>query len=174
MKKRKVVITGFGVVSPFGVGKEIFWKNVTKGKSAASLIKSFDASELPTRFFAPVQINENELDQLIENRKALKTMKRSTKFAMIAADEAMKDSGLDINSIDPYRFGTSLGAGGLGFLDTEYSKLLINIISETVNENPDKNKLFKNALKKEFQSIHPLTPSKSSFKYIYSSFSNKL
>ena len=161
MTKRRVVVTGFGVVSPFGVGKKVFWDNVTKGNSAASLIKSFDTSELPTKFCAPVQLNTDELDRLIENRKALKTMSRSAKFSMIAADEAVKDSGLDINSIDPFRFGTSLGTGGLGLWDIDYSKQLINLIVNTAYENPDKHLLLSNIMKNAMKNIHPLTPLKA-------------
>ncbi|MBK8552282.1 MAG: hypothetical protein IPL53_14945 [Ignavibacteria bacterium] len=161
MNERRVVVTGAGVVSPFGAGRDIFWNNIREGNSAASLIKTFDASELPVKFFAPVPVSENDLDELIEDKKSLKTMCRAAKLAMIAADEAVKDSGIDTSSVDPYKFGTSLGASGIGYWDVEFTKLFLGLIlggseQETVRDL-NQSKIWNHILK----NLSPLTPLKA-------------
>src|SRR5512137_1634179 len=105
MPERRVVITGLGSVTPFGVGIRKLRDGLFQGHSAAALITSFDTSKLPTKFAAPVPLDEADLDSLVQNQKSLKTMSRTAKFAVIAADEAVKDSGLDESEIDPYRLG---------------------------------------------------------------------
>lgn len=160
MGERRVVVTGAGVVSPFGAGSDIFWNNIRDGNSAASLIKTFDASELPVKFFAPVPISEIDLDELIEDKKPVKTMCRAAKFAMIAADEAVKDSGIDTSSVDPYKFGTSMGASGIGYWDVEFTKLFLGLIlsgakQETVGDL-SQSKIWNHILK----NLSPLTPLK--------------
>lgn len=153
----RVVITGMGVVSSYGVGKNIFRENIFAGKSASRLITSFDASAFPTRFHADCRLTNAELDSLIENKKILKTMSRPAKFAMIAADEAMKESGLDINKINPYRFGTSIGAGGLGLNDIDYSETFLNLLIGKSAEYSNFSTLWYEVQHK----IHPLTPLKA-------------
>jgi len=160
MGKRRVVVSGIGVVSPFGIGKVLYWDNLKEGNSAASLIASFDASELPTRFYAEVPVKDTDLEKFIENQKSTKTMSRSAKFAMIAADEAVGDSGLDINKIDTCRFGTSLGAGGLGLWDVEYSDKFLEILAGS-NNNPNSEIHFPGVWNNMMRKMHPLTPLKA-------------
>jgi len=161
MTERRVVVTGIGAVTPFGIGIEKFWDNVVEGKSAVSLVTTFNASVLPTHFAAQVPLSETELESLIENKKSLKTMSRSAKYAVIAAAEAVKDSNLDISRINPYRFGTSLGASGVGLWDLEYSRQNIDVILNSVDSKSgseiDTSIVWKNTL----DSIHPLTPLKA-------------
>lgn len=161
MDDRKVVVTGLGVVSPFGIGKNIYWENIKEGKSAASLITSFDVSELPTRFFAEVPQIETELEKLIEDGKSTKTMSRSAKFAMIAASEAIEDSGLDVNKINPYRFGTSIGASGLGLWDLSYSNQFLNIAMSSSQNCLSTEPVFSKVWHNMMQNVHPLTPLKA-------------
>ena len=96
MNARRVVITGLGVISPYGIGADTYWNNLVKGNSAAKMIDTFDAFGLPTRFAAPVPLNDQELDNLVENQKSTKTMSRAIKLAVISAQEAVKNSGLDL------------------------------------------------------------------------------
>lgn len=157
---RPVVITGMGAVSPFGVGIDKFKENLFAGKSAAQMITAFDVLELPTRFAASVPLQEKELDSIVENQKSLKTMSRAIKFAVIAAQEAVNASGLQPNKIDPYRFGISIGTGGLGLWDLDYSKQLSRIIYDSIDDKSGEfsfGKVWKNVLER----VHPLTPLKA-------------
>jgi len=161
MNNRRVVITGLGAVSPFGKGTDIFWDNIVNGVSAAHKIKSFDATLFKTRFGAEVPLFDEQLDKYIDNKKSLKTMSRAIKFAVIAADEAVKNSKININNLDPYRFGISIGSGGLGLWDVEYFNQLIKIMFSNVkNENMSELDLFK-IWHSSMEYIHPLTPLKA-------------
>jgi 3-oxoacyl-[acyl-carrier-protein] synthase II len=161
MNNRRVVITGIGVVTPFGIGKTVFWDNLKEGTSAAEMISSFDASELPTRFCAYVPIIDRGLESLIEDQKSTKTMSRSAKFAMIAASEAFEESELDLNNLNPYRFGTSLGASGLGLWDVEYSDRFIEIIGNSKTDGKSHDFNFPGVWCNMMSKVHPLTPLKA-------------
>ena len=158
MTDRCVVISGTGVVTPFGVGVKRFWENISRGNTAASLITSFDVSKLPTKFAAQVPLCDCDLDLLIENQKSLKTMCRSTKFAVIAAKEAVDDACLDTGRINPYRIGTSLGSGGLGLWDLEHSNHVLEIVRDSIESTNrmelDHSRVWRNMLER----VHPLTP----------------
>ena len=69
---RRVVITGIGVVSPYGIGQDLFWDRLHQGVSAAKWITSFDASGMPTRFWANVPESDEPLTEHLEQRKAAK------------------------------------------------------------------------------------------------------
>ncbi len=155
---KRAVITGAGFVSPFGAGKDIYRNNIFSGVSASRLITSFDASSFPTRFAADVPLYGSGLDELIENQKSLKTMSRAAKFAVIAADEAFIQSGLTADNINPYRFGTSVGSGGLGLNDTDYMEELVKLLTglKAGNENEYSGLWYRTS-----KSIHPLTPLKA-------------
>jgi 3-oxoacyl-[acyl-carrier-protein] synthase II len=160
MNDRRVVITGSGVVSPFGIGKKIYWDNLTNGNSASKLITAFDTSELPVKFFADLKMKDSELENYIADRKSTKTMSRSGKFGMIAADEAFLESGLDISMIDPNRFGTCLGAGGLGFWDIDYSDKFFELVKKSeLNESRETG--FPEIWNNLMQNLPPLTPLKA-------------
>ncbi len=113
MDKKRVVITGIGMVSPFGIGTDIFWKNLLEGKSGIRTIQSMDlelhhvkiAGEVPD--FNP----EDYMDP-----KEAKKMDRFTHFALVASEEAVKDAGLDkITDFDPYRYGVMVSSAAGGF-----------------------------------------------------------
>jgi 3-oxoacyl-[acyl-carrier-protein] synthase II len=161
MSDRRVVITGLGSVTPFGVGVRRFRDSLFEGHSAASLITSFDTSRLPTRFAASVPLDEAALDSMVQNQKSLKTMSRAAKFAVIAADEAVKDSGLEESEMDPYRLGVSIGTGGLGFWDVEHSNRMFQLIVESLDGGNglklDSSRVWQNTLEK----TNPLTPLKA-------------
>jgi len=159
--ERQVVISGLGTVTPFGIGAKTFWEKMIQGESSSRLITSFDVSNLPTRFAAQVPLSERELEPLIANQKSLKTLCRAGKFALIAAQEAMEDSGLRAEEIDPYSLGLSLGAGGLGLSDVEHSDQMFHIILDSLGVEDgirlDRSKIWKNTL----EQVNPLTPLKA-------------
>jgi 3-oxoacyl-[acyl-carrier-protein] synthase II len=161
MSERRIAITGFGAVTPFGAGRERFRDGLFEGRSAAALITAFDVSTLPTQFAAPVPLPEAELNSLVRNQKSLKTMTRAAKFAVIAADEAVADSGLDVNVVDPYRMGVSIGSGGVGLWDLEHSDQMFQLVVDSLDNRNERKLnsavLWRNSLEK----INPLTALKA-------------
>lgn len=120
--KRRVVVTGMGVVSPIGTG-ESFWENVKKGTCGINFIESFDTSDFSVKIAAEVK----DFDPtLYMEKKEAKRMDRYSQFALAAADLAVKDSGLAIESIDSDRFGCIVGSavGGIHTIEEEHAKLL--------------------------------------------------
>ena len=154
---RRVVITGIGAVTPFGLGRETYWDNIATGRSAARLITDFDVSTLPTRFAAQVPVSDTSLDDLI-NRKSVKTMARATKFAVAAAREAVDDAAIELSEMDPNRVGTAMGAGGLGFGDLEHTMQSLKIIADCMK--PDKTVDAPLVWSKTLRRVNPLTPLK--------------
>lgn len=110
---RRVVITGVGVVSPIGNGKDEFWKALEEGKNGVGYITLFDASDYPVRIAA--EVKDFDPGQWLEKKEARKT-DRVIHFAVAASDMAIKDSALDLSMEDPTRVGVYLGSGegGIG------------------------------------------------------------
>lgn len=157
---RRAVVTGLGVVSPYGIGTDTFWENIAAGRSAARPIEFFDVSTLPTKFAAQLQLSDRELGAYVMDQKSLKTLSRSGKMAVIAASEAWSDAGLDNAILYPYRVGTSMGAGGVGLWDLDHSANLLNVFLQSIDtENGvqlNESRVWPNV----FHYIHPLTPLK--------------
>jgi 3-oxoacyl-[acyl-carrier-protein] synthase II len=130
MSEQRVYITGMGVVSPYGPGAPTFGENLFAGVSAVSLITHFDTAGLPTTFAARVPLTAEELEAHLSEPKASKTMNRAARFESIAAAEAVRDSGLELNRLDPYRVGVSMGAGAIGLVDQEHIELSLRVILE--------------------------------------------
>jgi len=122
-KTRRVVITGMGVVSPFGVGLDLFWDNLAKGNSGIKPLTLFDPTNHPVKFGGECSGFDPEL---YLDKKEAKKMDRYTQLAMVASIEAMKDSGLDIEKIDSTRFGVYVGsaAGGMGTIEKNHDVML--------------------------------------------------
>jgi 3-oxoacyl-[acyl-carrier-protein] synthase II len=159
MNTRRVIISGLGVISPYGIGADIYWNNLIAGKSAAKMIDTFDASGLPTQFAAPVPLDDQQLDDLVENKKSTKTMSRAIKQAVISAQEAVKNSGLDFNRTDPFRVGVSIGVGGLGLWDLDHSKHMLQIV---INSTKAENELcYGRVWQNQLTQVHPLTSLKA-------------
>ncbi|MCT4631697.1 MAG: beta-ketoacyl-ACP synthase II [Firmicutes bacterium] len=120
---RRVVITGIGIVSPIGTGKEAYWKALREGKNGVGPITRFDSSELATQIAAEVK-DFNVEDYM--TKKEAKRMDRFTHFAVAASKLALEDSGIDIEKIDANRFGVVLGSGigGLETLEVEHNKMI--------------------------------------------------
>src|SRR5262249_10878331 len=108
---RSVVVTGLGVVSPNGVGKDAFWSACVEGRSGAGPIRSFDASGHPVKVAA--EVPDFDLGPFIppEHRKSLKVMGRASRFGVAAAGMALADSGLEAGKLAPERLGVVMGAG---------------------------------------------------------------
>ena len=129
MTKKRVVVTGLGIVSPYGCGIEKFWNSIITGKSG---IKKFTRIPLEghlVEFGGEVTTFEDEvLEGNLIDPKEMKRMDRFTQFAVVASDEAVKDSGLDISKEDPYRVGVVVGSGAGGF-DT-FEKQHLNMVQK--------------------------------------------
>ena len=112
-QRQSVVITGIGAVSPLGLDAKTTWGELIQGHSGIDFITSFDAEGFETRFAAEVKGFDAE-DYL--ERKQARRMDRFAQFAVVAAQEACKQAGLDLGSLDPYRTGVIVGSGIGGIL----------------------------------------------------------
>jgi 3-oxoacyl-[acyl-carrier-protein] synthase II len=113
MNLRRVVITGLGALTPIGNTLQEYWKGLADGVSGAAPITHFDATKFKTRFACEVK-NFN-VENFIERKEARK-MDPFTQYAMVVADEALKDSGLDLQKINHDRVGVIWGSGIGGLL----------------------------------------------------------
>lgn len=123
MTKRRVVVTGLGVVSPVGSGIEKFWKSLIEGKTGIRPITHFDASLFDCRISGDV-IDYNPLDYF--NSKEARHLARFVQFASVASREAVRNARLDLQKIDLDRIGVLIGSG-IGSIDTvehEHQKFL--------------------------------------------------
>ena len=122
VERNRVAVTGIGVVTPIGTGKENFWATLKAGTNGIGKITRFD----PTDFTAQVAGEVKDFDpaQFID-KKELKRMDRYTQFALAAAKLAIEDSKLDIEKIDGDRAGVFIGTGigGMDTLHAQYEKL---------------------------------------------------
>ena len=108
MQLKRVVITGLGALTPIGNTVPEYWKNLANGVSGAAPITRFDAEKFRTRFACELK-NFNAEDFL--DRKEARKMDPFTRYAMVAGQEAMEDSGLDLEKIDRNRAGVIWGSG---------------------------------------------------------------
>ncbi len=114
--KHRVVITGMGAVTPLGNNIETFWSSIKKGHCGIDFIQSFDTSDFKVKIAA--EVKDIEKQEILEFKEA-KRMDRFTQMAMIAADEAIKNSGLEINHHSGNDWGVILGTGIGGFSTVE-------------------------------------------------------
>ncbi len=123
---KKVVITGMGIVSPVGTGVEYAWKNVVAGKSGVRKIDSFEVDDLASQIAGLPQPGTEEgmfnPDSVVDAREQRK-MDRSIVYGIVAADEAIKDAGLDTFDGNKERIGVSVGSG-IGGLNTIYENCI--------------------------------------------------
>ena len=124
MTKRRVVITGLGAVTPFGVGVDKFWQSLVEGKSGVSLIENMDTELHTVKIAAEVKDKDFNPEEYLEPKEA-KRMDRFTQFAMVAADEAIADSGIDEANIDPYRIGVIVSSAAGGFKTFEKNHIMM-------------------------------------------------
>jgi 3-oxoacyl-[acyl-carrier-protein] synthase II len=115
---KRVVVTGLGAITPIGNNIASYLEGLQKGVSGANLITLFDATLFKTHFACEVK-NFNPEDHF--DRREARRIDRFTQFGMVAADEAIKDSGLDLEAIDKDRVGViwAAGVGGMTTLEKE-------------------------------------------------------
>jgi len=134
-RKRRVVVTGLGVVAANGIGKDEFWRSISRGITG---IKNFSA--LKSNVKAAGEIQDYNPDNYFSQEEQDK-LTRFSQFSIIAAKEALEDAGLDIKKVNPSRIGVSLGTttGGLEFMLDQFPFFINN----------------------ELEKIHPFTFSKT-------------
>ncbi|WP_035292997.1 beta-ketoacyl-ACP synthase II [Clostridium sp. KNHs214] len=121
--KRAVVVTGVGAITPVGNDVDTFWNNIKNGVTGIDFIKGFDASDQKVKVAA--EVKDFDPKDYMDRREA-KRMDRYCQLAMVAAEEAVKDSKLDLEKINKERFGVLVGSGvgGILTLEGEHKKLL--------------------------------------------------
>jgi len=121
-RNHRVFVTGTGVVSPLGNDTETCWANLIAGKSGAGPITRFDATAYETRFACEVR---DFTTDGVADRKDVKRMDRFAQFAVVAAGEALKRSGLDLATEDLDRIGVVVGSGigGMETFESQHSIL---------------------------------------------------
>ncbi len=122
MSKRRVVITGLGILSPVGNSVSESWNNIIKGKSGVSNITKFETEGFETKFAATVNFNpEDHLD-----KKDIRRVDQFIQFGLIASDECVNDSGLNLEAEDLNKIGVSIGSGIGGLSTIEENKLVLD------------------------------------------------
>ena len=116
MSKRRVVITGIGILSPVGIGLEQNWANIVAGKSGIRTISLFDATGYPSMVAG--EVPDFDATQFLSPKEA-KKMDRFIQLGMAAGIEAVKDSGLEITDANAERIGVHIGSGigGIGTIE---------------------------------------------------------
>lgn len=109
MSRRRVVITGIGLMTPCGEGWQPYWASVLAGKSHIRPLSLLNLNDFPSRFAG--EIPDFDPTKSIKNRKSLKVMSKTIMLAVMASDLAIRDSNLQMDQINPLRFGVSLGTG---------------------------------------------------------------
>ncbi len=108
MQLKRVVVTGMGALTPLGNDLQSYWNGLANGVSGADMITLFDTTKFKSKFACEVK-NFNPEDFM--DRKEARKMDRFAQFANVTTDEAIKDSGLDLEKIDKSRVGVIWGSG---------------------------------------------------------------
>lgn len=120
MELKRVVVTGLGALTPIGNNIEEYWNGLANGVSGAAPITYFDASQFKTRFAC--ELKNFDVNEFLDRKEARK-MDKFTQYALVVADEAIRDCGLDMEKKDPSRIGVIWGAG-IGGLETFQNEVL--------------------------------------------------
>ncbi len=113
---KRVVVTGVGAVTPIGNDAKTFWQNIKAGVNGVDYVTAFDTTDYKTKIAG--EIKDLDVTEFIDKKEARK-MDRFTQLALIAASEAVSDSGLDMEKEDPWRVGCITGSGIGGILTFE-------------------------------------------------------
>jgi 3-oxoacyl-[acyl-carrier-protein] synthase II len=119
MPGKRVVVTGLGALTPLGLDVASYWQGLLDGISGADYIKGFDAEKFKTRFAC--ELKGFSADNYIDKKEARK-MDPFCQYSIVAADQAMADSGLNLDKVDRHRFGVVMGSG-IGGLQTFYNEV---------------------------------------------------
>lgn len=109
MERRRVVVTGMGVVSPVGIGVDAFWNALLSGKSGVTPITEFDPTDFPVKIAG--EVKDFDPVKYVGDKKTVRHMDRNAQFAVAAAKMAVEDAKLDMSVEDPNRVGTIIGTG---------------------------------------------------------------
>lgn len=120
MELKRVVVTGLGALTPIGNTKDEYWDALISGKSGAAPVTHFDAEKFKTKFAC--EIKNFEVTDFID-RKLARKMDKFSQYAMVASDEAIVDSKLDLDALNKLRVGVIWGAG-IGGLETFQQEVL--------------------------------------------------
>lgn len=126
---KRVVITGMGAVTPLGTGVEKFWEGIKANKLGISYIDMFDTKNVGVKIAGIVRDFDESAYYDVKgcfDKKEAKRMDTFTKYAVVAAHEALEDAGTDFSDIDPYRAGVIVGSGigGIDLTINEHNKYL--------------------------------------------------
>ncbi len=123
MQRRRVVITGLGVVTSLSRQVDDLWQRICRGESGIGPITVFDASAFPVRFAG--EVRDWSTEGYLPNKEA-RRLDRFCQFAMVAGIDAVRDSGIRFEDYDPYRCGVIVGSGigGLNEIETQHERLL--------------------------------------------------
>lgn len=121
--KRRVVITGLGVLSSMGIGVEKFWESIKEGRSGISIIERFDTSKLNVKVAGEIK---NYVASDFLDKKEAKRMDRFTQYAVIASKLAVENAKLDLEKVEKTKFGVIIGSGigGIETFEEQYKILL--------------------------------------------------
>ncbi|MFI6079393.1 beta-ketoacyl-[acyl-carrier-protein] synthase family protein [Streptomyces sp. NPDC051217] len=119
MTGRRVVITGIEVLAPGGIGAKSFWSLLSEGRTATRGITFFDPAPFRSRVAAEIDFDPEEHGL---RPQEVRRMDRAAQFAVVAARGAVADSGIELDELDPYRIGVTIGSavGATMGLDDEY------------------------------------------------------
>ena len=120
MALKRVVVTGLGALTPIGNNIGDFWQGLVNGKSGAAPITYFDTSKFKTKFAC--ELKHFDISDFLD-RKEQRRMDKFTQYAMVSTEEAINDSGLDLDSIDKLRVGVIWGSG-IGGIETFQNEIL--------------------------------------------------
>ncbi len=120
MQLKRVVVTGLGALTPIGNNIEQYWKGLKEGKSGSAPITYYDTEKFKTKFACELK-NFDSQDYF--DRKEARKLDKFAQYALISSDEAIIDSGLDLEKIDKFRVGVIWGAG-IGGLETFQNEVL--------------------------------------------------
>jgi 3-oxoacyl-[acyl-carrier-protein] synthase II len=117
MSKRRIAVTGVGLVTPVGIGVTESWKNIIQGVSGISRITKFDPSNFSSQIAGEVK-NFDPVNYL--NPKEARRMDTFIQYGLVAGTEAIKDAGFEVNDSNAHRIGVSIGSGigGLGTIES--------------------------------------------------------
>lgn len=122
---KRVVVTGLGTINPIGLDVPSFWDALVKGENGVSLITRFNTDKFDTKFAAEVKDFNAEM---YFDKKIIKRLDLFSQYALASSDQAVKDAGLQIQNLDPFRVGVVYGSGigGIYSLQEQHRKYFVD------------------------------------------------
>ena len=120
MQLKRVVVTGMGALTPIGNNLEAYWEGLRTGKSGSAPITYFDTEKFKTKFACELK-GYDPMDFF--DRKEARKLDRFAQYALVSSDEAIADSGIDLDVVDKFRVGVVWGAG-IGGLETFQNEVI--------------------------------------------------